>query len=106
MYSEDVDFCVRARAFGARPLYQPAASVLHRNGASSPSIAKKVMVLRGKCTFLRLRWAPWRAGLALGMIHCGVALRAAGGAVLRRGTEWREVWRQRATWSRGWPATP
>ena len=104
MYGEDVDLGLRARAAGARPIYHPAASVLHANGASSTGTAKRVMVLRAKSTLARVHWSRRRARTAVALLHCGVASRALGSALLRRGDRsWVEAWRQRNVWSPGWP---
>lgn len=108
MYSEDVDLSTRAwHQFGVRPLFNPDASVLHHGGASSSSSAnKRTMVLRGKCTYVRSHWTPVPARIGLALLVTGVALRAAGTALLRRSggeRSWLEVWRRRAVWLPGWP---
>jgi N-acetylglucosaminyl-diphospho-decaprenol L-rhamnosyltransferase len=111
MYSEDVDLSVRARAAGARPLYDPSATVIHIGGASSSSVSKRTLVLRGKCTFVREHWAPGRAAIGLALISVGVAVRAFGTVLLRRSLfkrpqgdqSWLAVWRHRAVWRPGWP---
>lgn len=98
MYSEDIDLSARARDLGARPVLVPEAQLLHVGGAASSTVNKRIMVLRGKTTFVRLRWSPGRAKVARLLIAAGVLVRAAAGA------GWRDVWRQRATWLDGWPA--
>lgn len=107
MYSEDIDLCARAGRLGARPLLDPAAAITHVGGASSSTAGKRMMVLCGKCTYLRLRWSPARAAAGRALLAAGVALRAAGAVVIgnRRGAVWREVWRERARWLGGWPAS-
>jgi hypothetical protein len=98
---------VRARAAGARPLYDPAAVVIHEGGASSSSVSKRTMVLRGKCTFVRQHFPPRRAAVALRLLSAGVALRALGTVLLRRSKgdqSWLQVWRDRDVWRPGWPA--
>jgi len=106
MYGEHVDLGLRARAAGARPIYHPAASVLHANGASSTVAARRVMVLRAKSTLVHVHWSPRRARTAIALLRCGVAARALGTVALRRlgrGDEtWIEAWRQRSVWSAGW----
>jgi N-acetylglucosaminyl-diphospho-decaprenol L-rhamnosyltransferase len=106
MYSEDIDLSARAWEQGARPAYVPAAQVVHLGGASSTSVSKRVMVLRGKCTYLRLRWSPRRAAVGRAMLATGIALRAAGSRLTGRARYWREVWAQRRTWLAGWPPVP
>lgn len=103
MYSEDIDLCARAAEHGATPTLVPAARVLHVGGAASTSVGKRVMVLRGKSTYLRLRWSSSRAALGRGLLAAGVAVRAAGATLTGRATYWREVWAQRRLWLAGWP---
>lgn len=104
MYSEDIDLCARAGALGAAPVLVPGAKVVHVGGASSTSVGKRVMVLRGKCTYLRLRWSRPRAAAGRALLAAGVAVRAAGARLTGRAGYWREVWAQRSLWLAGWPA--
>lgn len=97
MYSEDIDLSTRARALGARPFLVPEAQLLHVGGAASSTVNKRIMVLRGKATYVRLRWTPGRARAAKALMAVGVLLRAA------VGKGWRDVWMQRHTWLAGWP---
>jgi GT2 family glycosyltransferase len=101
MYSEDLDLCTRAAAYGARPVLVPDAKLLHVGGASSSSVTKRVMVLRGKCTYLRLHWSGPKAAAGRALLATGVLVRAVGGVLLRRGG-WGDVWRQRSVWLAGW----
>ena len=108
LYSDDIDLCTRAAALGARPVVVPAAAVVHVGGASSSSEGQRIKILRGKATYLRRHWSPVRARLGLGLLAAGVGLRAAGKVALgrdrSRGVDWPAVWRERRTWSAGWPA--
>ncbi|WP_433318531.1 glycosyltransferase family 2 protein [Micromonospora chersina] len=104
MYSEDIDLCTRAAALGAHPVLVPHARLRHLGGASSSTANKTMMVLRGKCTYVRLHWPRRRAAAARALLAMGVGLRASIGALLRRGSAWRTVWRNRGTWLPGWPA--
>ncbi|WP_033340212.1 glycosyltransferase family 2 protein [Catenuloplanes japonicus] len=104
MYSEDIDLSQRATAAGATPTLVPDAKVLHVNGASSTSVGKRVMVLRGKTTYLRLRWSPAKARAGRALLLTGIGIRAAGARATGRAGYWREVWSQRRTWLAGWPA--
>lgn len=115
LYSDDIDLCARARALGARPILVPQAAVVHLLGASSSSEGQRVKILRGKATYLRRHWSPARARLGVGLLVAGVGLRALGGRLARlrrrrgtapagvRGVDWTAVWRERDTWSPGWP---
>jgi N-acetylglucosaminyl-diphospho-decaprenol L-rhamnosyltransferase len=103
MYGEDADLCARAAEDGARPVLVPAAQVIHVNGASSTTENKVIMLFRGKCTYLRLRWSRPRAFAGRTLLAAGVALRALGARVTGRAAFWRAAWAQRATWLAGWP---
>ena len=104
MYSEDIDLCARAAALGAEPRLVPTAQAVHLGGAASTSVNKRVMVLRGKCTYLRLRWTRKRAALGRALLATGIWLRAAGSALTGRARYWRQVWARRREWLAGWPA--
>ncbi len=103
MYSEDADFCARAARLGATPALVPDARVRHRGGAASTGTGKLLMLLRGKATYLRLRWPARRARTGRALLLAGVALRAA----LPTGSSrapWRTAWQRRHDWLAGWPA--
>ncbi|MEV4626231.1 glycosyltransferase family 2 protein [Micromonospora sp. NPDC049523] len=104
MYSEDIDLCHRATLLGASPVLVPGARVVHVGGASSTGVGKRVMLLRGKATYLRLRWPRRRAAAGRALLATGVAVRAAGARLTGRAGYWREVWAERRTWLAGWPA--
>jgi GT2 family glycosyltransferase len=107
LYSDDIDLCTRAAALGARPVVVPAAAVVHVGGASSSSEGQRIKILRGKATYLRRHWSAPRAQLGLALLKTGVGLRALGKTALgrdrSRGVDWPAVWRERSTWSAGWP---
>ncbi|MEE6306098.1 glycosyltransferase family 2 protein [Plantactinospora veratri] len=103
MYCEDLDLCLRATAIGAGPILVPTARVVHVGGAASTSAGKRVMLLRGQVTFLRLRWSPSRAAAGRALLLVGIAVRAMAARLTGRARYWREVWRQRQTWLGGWP---
>ena len=108
MYGEDIDFALRARAAGARPVLVPEAELFHDVGASSTSADKRVMVMRGKSELAKRRWSGWRLRLAEGCLISGTALRGPGARVasrlLRRpgGQGWVEAWNRRREWRGGW----
>jgi GT2 family glycosyltransferase len=103
MYCEDADLCARATEDGARPVLVPAAQVVHVNGASSTTENKVIMLFRGKCTYMRLRWSRPRASVGQALLTAGIALRAVGARLTGRAVFWRAAWAQRATWLAGWP---
>jgi len=107
MYGEDADWAARARAVGARPRFVPSAEIIHDLGGSSTAPQKRVMVMRGKSTFLRLRWPVlWPLGLAL--LQMGTLLRGPVANSVRRlgrrrtDDSWAETWRRRREWRAGW----
>ncbi len=102
MYSEDADFCARAADAGATPVLVPEARVRHHGGAASTGAGKLLMLLRGKVTYLRLRWPARRARIGRALLLTGVALRAA--LPDRPGrAPWRTAWQRRQEWLAGWP---
>lgn len=109
MYSEDIDFCLRARRLGCRPAVVPGAGITHAAGASSPAGAKMVLVMKGKATYLRKHWAGPRLRFGLAMLWCGAALRSLIDRVRRRlqpgavETVWPQVFSERASWLSGYP---
>ncbi|MDG4828826.1 glycosyltransferase family 2 protein [Solwaraspora sp. WMMD1047] len=103
MYGEDVDLCFRAARLGAVPVLVPQARVRHHNGAASTSVDKRIMLMRGKTTFLRLNWSPGRARAGRALLAAGIAARAAGARLTGRAGYWRAVWTERQTWLAGWP---
>ncbi|WP_045747043.1 glycosyltransferase family 2 protein [Actinoplanes rectilineatus] len=107
LYSDDIDLCTRAAELGARPVVVPQATVIHVGGASSSSSGQRLKILRGKSTYVRRHWTPWRARTAITLMAAGVALRAVGQALRGRGrdraVDWPSIWRDRDVWSQGWP---
>jgi len=107
MYGEDADWAIRARDAGARPLLVPSADIVHNVGASSASDEKRVMVMRGKVTLVRLHWGR-KAGLGVGLLAAGTFLRGPLANVVRRivrktpDESWRATWNRRAEWMAGW----
>lgn len=105
LYGEDVDFCQRARQLGYIPLQATAARYVHGGGASSSSADRHRLLLTGQSTLYRLYLQPWPARAALTALTVGTGLRAGAAAVTgsRHAAHWRDVWRERSRWCRGWP---
>lgn len=109
MYGEDVDFALRARRTGYRPLICPNAELVHEVGKSSETAIDKTLLLyRGKASLVRTHWEGPAKYLGLSFLAAGTGLRAAlsgTGASLsrKRGTgRWQTLWRKRKTWLRGY----
>jgi hypothetical protein len=113
MYGEDVDFAMRARARGYRPVICPDAELVHEVGQCSETPVHKTMLLyRGKASLVRTHWHGPAKWLALFFLAAGTGLRAAISAVVKhphRGDaagRWQTLWRERQTWLRGYSGQP
>lgn len=110
MYGEDVDFALRARSEGYRPVICPDATVMHEVGQSSARPIDKMMLLyRGKAQLVRTHWHGWEQQLAHALLWGGVALRAlVSSAVMtvrpesESGKRWTELWHRRDEWACGY----
>jgi GT2 family glycosyltransferase len=60
MYSEDVDWCIRARRAGFRLVVQPRASVTHARGTKRPSMRVRELSLRNAILFMRRNGGAWQ----------------------------------------------
>lgn len=113
MYAEEADLCLRAQKLGARPLFTPAAVIIHYGGASEATWDGKVhKLLTAKVTFMKQHWSPAAARLgamllALWPLSRWVAFSLAGWLLLRadlrqRGAQWQTAWSARHEWLRGY----
>ena len=114
MYAEEADLCYRARARGCRPMFTPEASIVHIGGASETVFAPKcIRLFSAKATFMNKHWPGWRSKLGVAILKLHVLSRHAGHFALGRlagsprhgdrAREWRNVWRARTQWERGYP---
>lgn len=109
MYGEDVDFAMRARARGYRPVICPDAELVHEVGQCSETPVHKTMLLyRGKASLVRTHWHGPARWLALLCLAAGTGLRSAMSKVIRnpqRGdaaARWQTLWHERQTWLGGY----
>jgi len=110
MYGEEADLCLRARKLGYQPVVTPRATIVHHGGASEKARAGKlVRLLSAKITLIRRHWPSTRVGIGVRLVAAWPlsrlvalsALRWIG--VKRDGLQvWREVWRERGSWMRGY----
>lgn len=100
LYSEDVDFCTRAAELGSSCRLVPDAVAVHDSGASSSSTGKEILLLTGKCTFLRRRWSAPRRSIGLALLRLGVRVRSLSSRGHR--VNWDRVWTARSIWSAGY----
>jgi N-acetylglucosaminyl-diphospho-decaprenol L-rhamnosyltransferase len=106
LYSEDVEFCLRAKGLGLSSVVVPDAVIRHEGGAASRDNggSKMCMVMAGKATMLRVTWPPAKAQLGVQFLRSGARLRAALERVSGRERRmWTEVWERRAAWEDGYP---
>ncbi len=109
MYGEDVDFCIRARAFGATPHYTPKATIIHHDGRSSNPAAIRIYLLAAKIELARRHQSTRVYKLSAICIFAGAAVRYSVyglGARLnsrwgRSAAIWTTVWRNRQMWRNG-----
>jgi GT2 family glycosyltransferase len=113
MYGEDVDFAMRARAAGYRPLLCPKAELIHEVGLCSETPVHKTLLLyRGKASLVRIHWRGPAKYLGLFFLTVGTGLRAALSTLVAwlRGSpaeaRWQTLWRERRTWICGYPSHP
>lgn len=117
MYGEEADLCLRARAFSARPLVTPAATIIHYGGASEAARAPKmVKLLAAKATLIKRHWHPALVPLGLGLLAAWPLSRSLATGAKSKLTgqassatahkEWREIWARRAEWRHGYSESP
>ncbi|WP_164737340.1 glycosyltransferase family 2 protein, partial [Georgenia sp. SYP-B2076] len=109
LYGEDADLSLRAGRAGWSPRVCPDAIFRHRVGASSNGSNRLPLVLRGRVTTYRKNLPrPW-GGVAGELLVAGAGVRALaaglrgpGGRPAAGVEAWRDTWRRRAEWRRGW----
>jgi GT2 family glycosyltransferase len=113
MYSEEVDLCLRARAYGARPVVSSDVEIVHLVGKTQPVRADRmVRLLKGKRTFMLRHWSGLRERLGAALLLGWPLTRYAGLSLVRRlaprervveaAQTWGEVWHRRREWLPGW----
>ena len=109
MYGEDVDFAMRAKAAGYRPVICPDAKLIHEVGQSAETPVHKMLLLyRGKASLVRTHWKGPAQKLGLALLAIGTALRATPAnlfAVIRKPTttgRWQTLWQKRNEWLPGY----
>ena len=121
MYGEEVDFCLRAKAMGARPRITPEATIIHHGGASQTVKADKmVRLMRAKMELISRHFPKGQKALGLSlfrlwpvtrMIAFGAMARFMPTQKIRHRTRhsssvWIEVWQRRIEWERGFSPAP
>lgn len=113
MYGEDVDFAMRARKLGFRPLICPSAMLVHEVGMCSETPVHKTLLLyRGKASLVMTHWRGPAKWLGLFFLASGTGLRALLSTIFggqysgEAAGRWQTLWRERSTWLRGYSELP
>ena len=113
LYSEENDLCARALQKGARPLVCPRIKIIHHIGLTHSLQSDRIVYqLTGECTYMRIHW-NWlkrHAGLALLLLliynrmqfYMLLSAVSKSGRHVDKGLHWRDVWKRRGTWVRGY----
>lgn len=113
MYGEEADLCARAQQRGARPMITPEAEIIHYGGLSETVRAAKMgRLIRAKITFAEKHWSAAGLWLCRMLFRLLVLVRMGGYTVVGmfrrspniqlKATTWKEVWRDRAGWLKGY----
>lgn len=116
MYGEEVDLCLRARQFGARPAITPNATIIHYGGGSTTNSSQKIC--RGSAAQIQLaqdhfpkgwkRFGRWM--IQLGIFNREIAFRILAAFRPKRfgpkAEVFRSVWLKRRAWAAGYHAAP
>lgn len=106
MYGEDVDFAIRAKAAGYRPVICPDAKLVHEVGQSSETPLHKILLLyRGKASLIRSHWKGPAQSIGLFLLAAGTALRATAASLKSKSSfdsRWKTLWQKRHEWLLGY----
>lgn len=109
LYGEDVDFCLRAGREGWSPRVARGAVYSHEVGSSSAGSNRLTLVLRGRVTTYRRNYPRPLGAIAGRLLVVGTGLRAVGARFRPDGgrrahppQHWKDSWRRRREWQKGW----
>jgi GT2 family glycosyltransferase len=113
MYGEEADLCLRARRRGARPMMTPEAEIIHYGGLSETVRAAKMeRLIRAKISLAKKHWSPPGLWACRWLFRVLVAIRALAFGIKARisrkpgsqdkASTWRQVWRHRSDWLKGY----
>jgi GT2 family glycosyltransferase len=110
VYGEEVDLCLRARRYGARPAITPEATIIHVEGASQrDKVDTTQRVLAARIGVARRHFPLGQRVLAVSLIRSGPMLRllahgtaAFFNASTNRSGDSRRVWNERSNWWNGY----
>lgn len=110
MYGEEADLCMRAQAFGSRPVVTSVATIVHYGGASERvRVDKIVRLLKSKMILIYLYFSPGSRRLGAWLlslwpvtrfsVHAFLAIVGRKSSIEQRDV-WREVLRHKREWSK------
>jgi N-acetylglucosaminyl-diphospho-decaprenol L-rhamnosyltransferase len=112
MYGEEVDFCLRARKLGYKPLFTPDAEIIHYGETSEPVKEERIYkVLCAQSTVIREHWPEYKRWWGLAMLLTWVRMKSFVFAVLgmvnsehfnSQAIVWNSLWKRRKEWLKGW----
>jgi N-acetylglucosaminyl-diphospho-decaprenol L-rhamnosyltransferase len=112
MYGEEVDFCLRARKLGYRPLFTPDAEIIHYGEASEPVKEERITkVLCAQSTLIRKHWPKYKRWWGLAMLLVWARMKSLLIVITERfnstksdsrAAVWNSVWKRRKEWLKGW----
>ena len=112
-YGQDADLCLRARAFSARPLISPTATIVHHGQVGMLDRPDRtVELLTAKATLITRHWRRSMVPVGLTLLAAWPLTRAIATSVTAKLTgsankhhlakHWGEVWRRRREWQAGY----
>jgi len=108
LYGEDVDLSMRVRRSGWRTIITPDSTITHLVGAaSSSSIERSTLVLKGRMTLYRRMFGPLKGRIMRVLYLVGIVIRAVlparvDGSGSERKAPWRGLLRNRSEWWSGY----
>jgi len=107
MYGEEIDLCLRAHKFGAKPMVTPEATIIHYGGATVKVRADRmVRSCRVKLLLMQRHWPVWqyypgKVLFAVGLLNRILVSKTLAFFKQRIDDEaanWAEVWHRRKEW--------
>ena len=112
MFGEEVDFCLRAKKHGFKPMFTPDATVIHYGGVSEPKKVNSIVsTMRAEVTLIHEHWPRAQVGFGVKMIMIRVRIKSIilslGAALgfqgcLEKASIWKGAWERRREWMSGW----
>lgn len=107
MYAEEADYCLKARKYGAHPIVNPDARIIHHGGASHSRFSgKMVKLLKGKVELTYRHIPQWQQPIHKALLYLYVWNKYTLHNIFKRNSdaqkEWQTVYQQRHDWMKGY----